>query len=100
MYDVVPFLLISNLLTLVKNQIEEEELLNSYLSINDKLTGELIRESITNYIEINENDNVFNNIANAIIGNMFDITKIENTISILELSSEDKNNVIFKLIVF
>lgn len=95
--DVVPFLLISNLLTLVKNQIEEEELLNSYLSINDKLTGELIRESITNYIEINENDNVFNNIANAIIGNMFDITKIENTISILELSSEDKNNVIFKI---
>lgn len=95
--DIVPFLLVSHLLALVKDQIEDEELLNSYLSINDKLTGDLIRESITNYIELNENDNVFNNIANSIICNMFDIEKIENTTSILELSSEDKNNVIFKI---
>lgn len=95
--DIVPFLLISNLLALVKDQIEDEELLNSYLSINDKLTGDLIKKSIANYIELNENDNVFNNIANSIICNMFDIEKIENTTSILELSSEDKNNVIFKI---
>lgn len=95
--DIVPFLLIPDLLTSIKNQIKDEELLNSYLSINDKLTGDLIKESIANYIELNENDNVFNNIANSIICNMFDIKKIENTTSILELSSEDKNNVIFKI---
>lgn len=95
--DIVPFLLIPDLLTSIKNQIKDEELLNSYLSINDKLTGDLIKKSIANYIELNENDNVFNNIANSIICNMFDITKIENTTSILELSSEDKNNVIFKI---
>ena len=95
--DIVPFLLIPDLLTSIKNQIKNEELLNSYLSINDKLTGDLIKESIANYIELNENDNVFNNIANSIICNMFDIKKIENTTSILELSSEDKNNVIFKI---
>ena len=95
--DIVPFLLIPDLLTSIKNQIKDEELLNSYLSINDKLTGDLIKKSIANYIELNENDNVFNNIANSIICNMFDIKKIENTTSILELSSEDKNNVIFKI---
>lgn len=95
--DIIPFLLIPDLLVLVKNQIKDEELLNSYLSINDKLTGTIIKESITNYIEINENDNIFNDIANSVVEKMFDISKIKNTANILELSAEDKNNVIFKI---
>lgn len=99
--DTLPFLLISNLLEETKEQIEKEEALTSYNSVREKLSADIIKQSVTNHINENLTDDICGEIAVDILNNMFDTKILSETKNILELSTEHKkliNNTIDKIL--
>lgn len=96
--DTLPFLLVTDTLNDIKEQIEKEETLNSYNSIKDKLSGGLIRTSLLeNNMDNNNSDDDYDKVANTLLSKMFDTKKIENVSSILALSLEEKNTINFTI---
>ncbi|MHC1682284.1 MAG: DNA sulfur modification protein DndD [Clostridiaceae bacterium] len=96
--DTLPFLLVTNILQDTKNQIHKEDSLNSYNSIKDKLSGSIVKQSLSKHnITDNKSDSIYDEVATTILSNMFDANEIENVSSILELSSEQKNSIIFTI---
>lgn len=91
----LPFLLLLPQLSDVKNQINIEKVLASYNFFRKKLTPELIINSISETINIDNlsEDNAYI-IATNIIGNIFDTNKIQKKNELLFLSKEQANYIL------
>lgn len=88
--DTFPFLLVTDLLSEIKDQIEKEELLNSYNTISKKLSGDLIKNTLINHISTYSENVNFEEIAVDLLNNMFNISKLGDVENILKLSSDQK----------
>ncbi len=76
--DTLPFLLVTDLLKDTKEQINKEETLGSYNSIKDKLSGEIIKQSLYKHnIDNNKSDYVYNEVATTILSSMFNTNELE-----------------------
>lgn len=94
--DTLPFLLVTNILKDTKGQIQKEEARSSYDSVKDKLSGEVVKNSLLKHeLASSKADNIFNEVAATILSNMFDTTKLEKVSNILQLSLEQKNSILF-----
>ena len=88
--DTLPFLLVSDLLTKTKEQIQREETLLTYKSIKEQLSTDIIEKSLSNHLKEDLSLEICDKIATDIINNMFDIKLLKKTKNILELSVEQK----------
>lgn len=92
--DILPFLIVSDLLADTKKQIEKEENISSYKAVKNKLSGEVIKKSFNSIHTLNNSSADFNEVAVTILNNMFDVKEIENISEILLLSDDQKVNVL------
>ena len=92
--DILPFLIVSDLLADTKKQIEKEENISSYKAVKNKLSGEVIKKSFNSIPNLNNSSADFNEVAVTILNNMFDVKEIENLSEILLLSDDQKVNVL------
>lgn len=92
--DILPFLIVSDLLADTKKQIEKEENISSYKAVKNKLSGEVIKKSFNSIPNLNNSSADFNEVAVTILNNMFHIKEIENISEILLLSDDQKVNVL------
>lgn len=92
--DILPFLIVSDLLADTKKQIEKEENISSYKAVKNKLSGEVIKKSFDSIPTLNNSSADFNEVAVTILNNMFDVKEIENISEILLLSDDQKVNVL------
>ena len=92
--DILPFLIVSDLLTDTKNQIEKEENVSSYRTVKDKLSIDVIKKSFNSIPNLNNSSADFNEVAVTILNNMFNVEEIENINEILLLSNYQKANVL------
>jgi len=96
--DTLPFLLLTDLLKDTKAQIDNEDLLNSYNGIKDKLSGRIVKQSfLEHHIDTSKSDNIYSEIASTLLANMYDYKEIKNVTNILELSTEQKNSINFTI---
>ncbi|AEB76748.1 AAA family ATPase [Clostridium botulinum] len=94
--DTLPFLLVTNTLKEMKIQIHKEETLNSYNNVKDKLSGSIIKRSLSKHnLDSNKSDDIYNEVAVTILSDMFDTDDLKNVSNILELSQEQKNLISF-----
>ncbi|MBE6050177.1 MAG: DNA sulfur modification protein DndD [Clostridium sp.] len=91
--DTLPFLLVSDLLEKTQKQISDEDDLTSYTSVKEKLSGNVIKNSLNNHIKENINAEVCNEIALDLLNNMFNVNKLNKVEPILQLSSEQKSSI-------
>lgn len=92
--DILPFLILSDLLSTTKNQIEQEENLSSYNAVKNKLSGEVIKKSFNTLPGLNSSKANFDEVAVTILNNMFDVNTLENIDQVLLLSDDQKVNVL------
>ena len=92
--DILPFIIVSDLLADTKKQIEKEENVSSYKAVKNKLSGEVIKKSFNSIPTLNNSSANFNEVAVTILNNMFDVKEIENINEILLLSDDQKINVL------
>ncbi|KEH96707.1 AAA family ATPase [Clostridium massiliodielmoense] len=96
--DTLPFLLVTDVLKAIKEQIYKEESLTSYNSIKNKLSGNIIKKSLSKHQLANDkSDFIYNEIAITILSNMFNTKELKSMKSILELSPEQKNSILFTI---
>lgn len=94
--ETFPFLLLSNKLAKIKDQIEKEENLNSYNTIKEKLSGTIVKKSLNSAkLKYKPSNRILDEIAAALLQNMFDTQDLDNVSNILALSTEQKNNILF-----
>lgn len=91
--DTLPFLLVSDLLEETKIQIEKEDALNSYNSVKGKLSGDIVRSALSKHLNNKIQPNTYDEIAVDLLNNMFNTSELNNVANILQLSSEQKNNI-------
>lgn len=91
--DTLPFLLVSDLLEKTQKQISDEDDLTSYTSVKEKLSGNVIKNSLNNHIKENINAEVCNEIALDLLNNMFNVNELDKVEPILQLSSEQKSSI-------
>ena len=95
--EILPFIILPDLLYSTKLQIEKEDSLNSFNSIKEKLSGDVVQKSLpTTYSPIHSNTD-FDEIATTILNNMFDIEDLKNVENILQLSNDQKNIIEFTI---
>lgn len=95
--EILPFIILPDLLYSTKLQIEKEDSLNSFNSIKEKLSGDIVQKSLpTTYSPIHSNTD-FDEIATTILNNMFDIEDLKNVENILQLSNDQKNIIEFTI---
>ncbi|SKC77525.1 AAA family ATPase [Maledivibacter halophilus] len=92
--DILPFLLITDLLKETIKQIEKENIISSYNSIKNKLSGDIIRKSLLSHNICDIDESKYNELATTIINQMFNIKELSTSKEILMLSSEQQNNVL------
>ena len=92
--DILPFLIVSDLLADTKKQIEKEENISSYKAVKNKLSGEVIKKSFNSIPTLNNSSANFNEVAVAILNNMFNVEELKNISEILLLSDDQKVNVL------
>ena len=92
--DILPLLIVSDLLADTKKQIEKEENISSYKAVKNKLSGEVIKKSFDSIPTLNNSSADFNKVAATILNNMFNVKEIENINEILLLSDDQKVNVL------
>lgn len=92
--DILPFLIISDLLVDTKNQIEQEENLTSYNAVKDKLSGDVIKKSFNSIPNLNSTTANFNEVAVTILNNMFDTEELKNINEVLLLSDDQKVDIL------
>lgn len=92
--DILPFLIISDLLVDTKVQIDKEENISSYKAVKNKLSGEIIKKSFNSIPNLNNSSADFDEIAVTILNNMFDVNELQNISEILLLSDDQKINVL------
>lgn len=90
--DLLPFLLISKLLKKTKEQIQEEDALLSFNSISQKLSGDVVKNTLTKHLS-SPSKMDYEEIALTLLDEMFKFDKIDSVENILELSIEDKNSI-------
>lgn len=91
--DTLPLLLVTDLLEKTKTQIEKEDSLNSYNSIKEKLSGDIVKSTLSKHIDKSISTNTYEKIAVDLLNNMFDTSELNTVESILELSTEQKNTI-------
>lgn len=92
--DILPFLIVSDLLADTKKQIEKEENISSYKAVKNKLSGEVIKKSFDSIPNLNNSSADFNHVALTILNNMFNVEELQNITEILLLSADQKVNVL------
>lgn len=92
--DTLPFLLVSNLLENTNEQIEKEDALNSFNNVSKKLSGEIIKNTLTKH-NLSASNTSYEEIAVSLLSEMFNVNELKNVSSILELSTEEKNSINF-----
>lgn len=95
--EILPFIILSDLLHNTKTQIEKEDSLNSFNSIREKLSGEVIQKSLSEISSVDIKTNNFDEIAITIVNNMFNIDELKNVENILQLSSDQKGIIEFTI---
>ena len=91
--NVLPFLLVEDLLEKTQIQIRKEETLDAYNSISNSLSAEVIEKSLSSFMLKDLGENDFKIISNNILNNMFDTKELNSINSILELSKDQKDNI-------
>ncbi|WP_294353787.1 DNA sulfur modification protein DndD [uncultured Clostridium sp.] len=91
--DTLPFLLVSDLLEKTQKQISDEDDLTSYTTVKEKLSGNIIKNSLNNHIKEDINAYVCNEIALDLLNNMFNVNELDKVESILQLSNEQKSSI-------
>lgn len=92
--DTLPFLLVNDLLDKTKQQMKDEESLVSYNVMRDKLSGDVIKNSLLqNNINTSIDENSYSNIADSILKNIFNYEEIKSIKSILQVSQEDASSI-------
>lgn len=84
---ILPFIILPDLLSNTKIQIEKEDSLNSFNSIKEKLSGEVVKKSLPKSYS---NNSDFDEIAITILNNMFDADELKDVENILQLSHDQK----------
>ncbi len=92
--DILPFIIISDLLYKTKNQIEKEENVSSYNAVKSKLSADVIQKSFNSIDSLNNTPTDYDEVAITILNNMFDLEDIKNINEILLLSNDQKINVL------
>ena len=92
--DILPFIIISDLLEDTKHQIEKEENISSYKSIKNKLSGEVIKKSFKSIPALATSSTNFDEVAVTILNNMFDTDELNTIDEILLLSADQKFDIL------
>ena len=95
--EILPFIILPDLLHSTKIQIEKEDSLNSFNSVKEKLSGEVIQKSLSEVPSVDIKTNNFDEIAITIVNNMFNIDDLKNVENILQLSSDQKGVIEFTI---
>ena len=90
--DILPFIIVSDLLANTKTQIENEDTIASYNTIKDKLSADVIEKSFNKIPNLNNCNTDYEEVAIAILENMFNSNELDNINEILMLSSDQKHN--------
>lgn len=94
--DTLPFLLLTDALKETKEQLNKELSVNSFNSIKDKLSGSVIKKSLSqNNLDFGNSNILYDEIASTILSNIFNIESLKEVSCILQLSPEQKNLVTF-----
>lgn len=90
--DILPFIIVSDLLSDTKTQIENEDNIASYNAIKTKLSADVIEKSFNKIPNLNNCNTDYEEVAIAILENMFNSNELDNINEILMLSSDQKHN--------
>lgn len=90
--DILPFIIVSDLLADTKTQIENEDNIASYNAIKTKLSADVIEKSFNKIPNLNNCNTDYEEVAIAILENMFNSNELDNINEILILSSDQKHN--------
>ena len=93
--DTLPFMLVSNLLKRTSEQIDKEDSLNSFNSVQARLSSDILKKSLEKYTILN--DKIYDEIASDLLNNMFNTNDLKNIVNILELSNDEKNSLSFTI---
>lgn len=91
--DTLPFLLVTDLLKKTQKQIKDEYSLTSYTSVKEKLSGDIVKNSLRSHLKQNINSDICDEIALDLLNNMFNIDDLNNVKPILQLSAEQKSSI-------
>ena len=90
--DILPFIIVSDLLADTKTQIKNEDNIASYNAIKTKLSADVIEKSFNKIPNLNNCNTDYEEVAIAILENMFNSNELDNINEILILSSDQKHN--------
>lgn len=90
--DILPFIIVSDLLADTKTQIENEDNIASYNAIKNKLSADVIEKSFNKIPNLNNCNTDYEEVAIAILENMFNSNELDNINEILMLSTDQKHN--------
>ena len=90
--DILPFIIVSDLLADTKTQIKNEDNIASYNAIKTKLSADVIEKSFNKIPNLNNCNTDYEEVAIAILENMFNSNELDNINEILMLSSDQKHN--------
>lgn len=92
--DTLPFLLLSKQLKKLSKQLKLEEEKNSYLSIERKLSSDVIANAYNTILQENKlSADKAKTVSENILNQLFDVAEIKDTTSILGLSKEQEHTV-------
>lgn len=95
--EILPFIILPDLLHNTKIQIKKEDSLNSFNSIKEKLSGDVVKKSLPISYSSNSEATDFDKIAVTILNNMFIDEELENVENILQLSNDQKGTIEFTI---
>lgn len=95
--DTLPLLLSEKLLVKIKNQILDEDSLQTYKSFKNKLDEEAIRSSLIEANIIKDPILDLSNVPSLILGKLFDTGRLNNLQTVHNLSNDDKQSVLSKI---
>ncbi|ERI94636.1 DNA sulfur modification protein DndD [Clostridiales bacterium oral taxon 876 str. F0540] len=95
--DTLPLLLNKKLLEKIKSQILDEESLYTYSSFKTKLNEDAIRSSLLEANIINNKELDLSGVPSLILNKLFDTERLNNVLTIHQLSNDDKNVVLTKI---
>ncbi|MFU7514627.1 DNA sulfur modification protein DndD [Clostridium sp. HCS.1] len=95
--EILPFIILPDLLHNTKIQIKKEDSLNSFNSIKEKLSGEVVKKSLPITYSSDSKSTDFDEIAVTILNNMFNGEELENVENILQLSNDQKGSIEFTI---
>ncbi|GKU30444.1 DNA sulfur modification protein DndD [Clostridium folliculivorans] len=87
--NILPFLLVSDLLEKTKTQIDKEDSLNTYTSVKEKLSSNVVKTALNKHLD-NINEVKYDEIAADLLNSMFNTNELNDVTSILNLSADQK----------